>query len=115
MLNNNCLADVMGVDFTGDDDLFNTSHVEESSLASADFYSKSLNDIHTELIPQNGLRPKLFAFNSDDLFFSVSISFEPPFNPLRLLAMTLESARVLSRKEFQANRLSFMNHHHLQS
>lgn len=90
MLNNN-FYDAMSVDFIDNDELFNMSQIDEYAPASADFFSKSLNDIHTESIPQNGLRPKLFAFKSDDLFFSVSICH----SAIPSTAMTLDKARRL--------------------
>lgn len=75
MLNNN--NQVINVNYaeesTDDEEVFNTSFVE-ASFVSADFFSKSLNDIRSDIIPQNGLRPNLVAFKSDDLFLSVSIS-----------------------------------------
>lgn len=106
MLNNNC--NDMSVDFVADDDdddvedVFNTSHVDESfALSSADFYSKSLNDIHTETIPQNALRPNIFAFKSDDLFFSVSISFN--CRPRLFFRYDLsQCAQSICRKVFRA-------------
>lgn len=72
-MNNNRISVDYAEEAINDDDVFNTNFVE-ASLASADFFSKSLNDIRADIIPQNGLRPSLVAFKSDDFFFSVSIS-----------------------------------------
>lgn len=76
MLNNN--FDLVNIDYAeeaiDDDAVFNTSFVEPS-LAITDSFSKSLNDIHSETIPKNDIRPNSFAFQSDMFLFSVSISF----------------------------------------
>lgn len=75
MLNNNVdLADVDYAEEAIDDDgVFDTCFAEKS-LAIADTFSKSLNDIHSETIPQSNIRPNSFAFQSDMFLFSVSIS-----------------------------------------
>lgn len=76
MLNNN--VHLVNVEYaeeaTGDDAMFNTSFVE-TSLAMADNFSKSLNDIYFETIPHNGIRPNSYAFQSDVFLYSVSIHF----------------------------------------
>ena len=74
MLNNNVNVDY-AEEVIDDDSLFNTNFVDKS-LAIADNFSKSLNDIYSETIPQNGIRPNSFAFQSDVFLFSVSISFD---------------------------------------
>lgn len=73
MMNNNEMIVDHAEEAIDDDDMFNTNFVD-ASLATADFFSKSLNDLHSDIIPQNGLRPNLVAFKSDDYFFTVSIS-----------------------------------------
>jgi hypothetical protein len=55
------------------DKVFDTGYVD-TSFATAANLSKSLNDIYTQNIPQNGLRPNSLAiFKSDELFLSVSM------------------------------------------
>lgn len=73
MLNNNINVDY-AEEVIDDDSLFNTNFVDKS-LSIADNFSKSLNDIYSETIPQNGIRPNSFAFQSD-VFLFVSISFD---------------------------------------
>jgi hypothetical protein len=75
MLNNNHVISVeVGEELNGEDEeWFDTGFVDVSFAATANF-SKSLNDIHTQNIPQNGLRPNSFAnFQCDELFLSVSM------------------------------------------
>lgn len=59
------------------DEAFDTSYVA-ASFATAEYLSKSLNDIYSETIPQNVIRPHSLIFQTDELFSYVSIDRRLP-------------------------------------
>lgn len=76
MLNNNNVITVECADESpSDNELFNTSYVAPS-LVLTENVSKSLNDIYTESIPQNAVRPSSLVFMTDELFSYVSKGFQ---------------------------------------
>lgn len=72
--NNDHVIDVECADESSDaDEAFDTSFVAPT-IMSAEYLSKSLNDIHRETIPNNGMRPHSLVFITDELSCYVSMS-----------------------------------------
>lgn len=74
MLNNNDhIINVECADESSNvDEAFDTSYVA-ASIATAEYLSKSLNDIYSETIPQTVMRPHSLIFRTDELLCYVSI------------------------------------------